>query len=208
MSQNEEKTMYVNFSHLSHFQHDDPHFIENIVQFYYKYEPDMNRALTRLMGNYIEAQRLKNQYFQIAIFNLPSLGKIRELRSAGLGRLGSIYGTVTRTTDTKPELILGTFECLECHHAVRNVEQQFKYTEPVRCSNSACDNKTRWELITKESILIDWQKVKVQEYSSDIPAGSMPRSIDVILRGDIVDNAKPGDKAIFTGKLVVVPDIV
>jgi len=36
----------------------------------------------------------------------------------------------------------------------------------------------------------------------------MPRSIDVILRGEIVDMAKPGDKAIFTGKLVVVPDIV
>jgi len=27
----------------------------------------------------------------------------------------------------------------------------------------------------------------VQEHSSDIPAGSMPRSVDVILRGDIVD---------------------
>lgn len=36
----------------------------------------------------------------------------------------------------------------------------------------------------------------------------MPRSLDIILRGDIVDHAKPGDKAIFTGKLVVVPDIV
>jgi len=56
--------------------------------------------------------------------------------------------------------------------------------------------------------MVDWQKIKLQEYSSDIPAGSMPRSIDVILRGEIVDRAKPGDKAIFSGKLVVVPDIV
>ena len=36
----------------------------------------------------------------------------------------------------------------------------------------------------------------------------MPRSIDVILRGEIVDNAKPGDRSIFTGNLVVVPDVV
>ena len=36
----------------------------------------------------------------------------------------------------------------------------------------------------------------------------MPRSVDVILRGDIVDTAKPGDRSIFTGTLVVVPDIV
>jgi len=36
----------------------------------------------------------------------------------------------------------------------------------------------------------------------------MPRSIDVILRGEIVDTPKPGDKAVFSGKLVVVPDVV
>lgn len=36
----------------------------------------------------------------------------------------------------------------------------------------------------------------------------MPRSIDIILRGDIVDMAKPGDRSIFSGTLVVVPDIV
>ena len=48
----------------------------------------------------------------------------------------------------------------------------------------------------------------MQEHSGDIPAGSMPRSLDVILRGEIVDMAKPGDRTIFTGNLVVVPDIV
>jgi len=59
-----------------------------------------------------------------------------------------------------------------------------------------------------QCIFMDWQKVRVQEVSSDIPAGSMPRSIDIILRGDIVDTAKPGDRSIFTGTLVVVPDII
>lgn len=56
--------------------------------------------------------------------------------------------------------------------------------------------------------MIDWQKIRLQEDSSEIPAGSMPRSIDVILRGEIVDMPKPGDKAVFTGRLVVVPDVV
>ena len=36
----------------------------------------------------------------------------------------------------------------------------------------------------------------------------MPRSIDVILRGDMVEQAKPGDRTCFTGMLIVVPDIV
>ena len=51
-------------------------------------------------------------------------------------------------------------------------------------------------------------KVETFKNSSDIPAGSLPISIDVILRGKIVNFSMPKDKAIFTGKLVVVPDIV
>ncbi len=35
----------------------------------------------------------------------------------------------------------------------------------------------------------------------------MPRSLDVILRGEMVERAKAGDKCIFTGTFVVVPDV-
>lgn len=54
---------------------------------------------------------------------------------------------------------------------------------------------------------MDWQKVRVQENSSEIPTGSMPRTMDVILRGELVDRAKAGEKCIFTGALIVVPDV-
>jgi DNA replicative helicase MCM subunit Mcm2 (Cdc46/Mcm family) len=35
----------------------------------------------------------------------------------------------------------------------------------------------------------------------------MPRSVDVVLRHEAVERAKPGDKATFTGTLIVIPDI-
>jgi DNA replication licensing factor MCM6 len=35
----------------------------------------------------------------------------------------------------------------------------------------------------------------------------MPRSLDVILRGDLVERAKAGDKFTFTGTFIVVPDV-
>ena len=94
-----------------------------------------------------DPQTLKKSYYALAIHELPQTTKIRDLRTSNLGRLMSIYGTVTRTTDAKPELISGTFQCQECHHIVKNVEQQFKYTEPVRCSNENCGNKMSWELV-------------------------------------------------------------
>ena len=41
----------------------------------------------------------------------------------------------------------------------------------------------------------------------DIPPGSMPRSIDVILRNETCEKCKPGDNASFTETLTVVPDV-
>ena len=35
----------------------------------------------------------------------------------------------------------------------------------------------------------------------------MPRSIDVIIRGELCDRVKPGDKVTVTGALIVVPDV-
>ena len=36
---------------------------------------------------------------------------------------------------------MGCFRCLECGTLVRNVEQQFKFTEPLMCTQTACQNK-------------------------------------------------------------------
>lgn len=68
----------------------------------------------------------------------------------------AITGTVTRTTEVKPELLIGTFKCEICGSSQTRIEQQFKYTEPVRCNVDTCENRTRWELNHTESTFIDW----------------------------------------------------
>ena len=59
----------------------------------------------------------------------------------------------------------------------------------------------------EESVFSDWQKLKVKENPNDIPTGSMPRTIDVILRNELVEKAKPGEKCNFIGNFIVVPNI-
>lgn len=61
--------------------------------------------------------------------NLPLTSGIRDLRMDKLGKLMAISGTVTRTSEVRPELISGTFTCEVCGATLRDVEQQFKYTE-------------------------------------------------------------------------------
>lgn len=57
--------------------------------------------------------------------------RLRELATSEIGRLVSVTGVVTRTSEVRPELLQGTFKCLECGGVIKNVEQQFKYTEVV-----------------------------------------------------------------------------
>ena len=47
-----------------------------------------------------------------------------------------------------------------------------------------------------------WQGQNRQE----LPPGQMPRSVDVILEGDIVDISRPGDLCKVTGILQTTPD--
>jgi DNA replication licensing factor MCM6 len=132
---------------------------------------------------------------------------LRTLNTQHIGQLICLTGTVTRTSEIRPELLLGTFACGECGAIITEFEQQFRYTEPKTCINQLCNNHTNWRLILEQSKFTDWQKIRVQENALEIPPGSMPRTIDVIVRNEMVDRAKAGDKCMFTGTLIVVPDI-
>ncbi|KAK0878240.1 MCM DNA helicase complex subunit mcm6 [Friedmanniomyces endolithicus] len=148
-----------------------------------------------------------DKIFAIAFYNLALVSRVRQLRTEHVGKLASISGTVTRTSEVRPELHLATFVCEVCNTVVPDVEQIFKYSEPTQCPNLTCGNRQGWRLDIRQSTFIDWQKVRIQENSSEIPTGSMPRTMDVILRGEMVDRAKAGEKCIFTGTLIVVPDV-
>lgn len=148
-----------------------------------------------------------DKLFTIAFYNLPLVSRIRQLRTAQIGKLLSISGTATRTSEVRPELSLATFICENCNTVVPNIEQTFRYTEPTQCPNLTCGNRHGWRLDIRQSTFVDWQKVRIQENSSEIPTGSMPRTMDVILRGEMVDRAKAGEKCIFTGTLIVIPDV-
>ena len=148
-----------------------------------------------------------DKIFALAFYNLPLVSRVRQLRTEQIGKLVSISGTVTRTSEVRPELHLATFICEECNSVIPDVEQIFKYSEPTQCPNMRCMNRQAWRLEIRQSTFIDWQKVRIQENSSEIPTGSMPRTMDVILRGEMVDRAKAGEKCVFTGTLIVVPDV-
>ncbi|KAI8460143.1 minichromosome maintenance protein 6 [Phakopsora pachyrhizi] len=210
-------TLYLDYSHI---QSDEPVLAKAISDQYYRFLPYLKQGIQSLVKKYTPEYLYTNAHtnstvssglisrqFNLAIYNVPTVMGIRDLRTEKIGKLASIGGTVTRTSEVRPELILGTFVCEECKTIVKDVEQQFKYTEPNVCPNLMCNNRTSWKLSIEQSVFSDWQRVRIQENSNEIPTGSMPRSLDVILRAEIVEKAKAGDKCIFTGSFIVVPDV-
>jgi DNA replication licensing factor MCM6 len=47
----------------------------------------------------------------------------------------------------------------------------------------------------------------VQENANEIPAGSMPRCMDEVVRNGMADRTKPGDRCVFTGTRIAVPHL-
>ncbi|VDK77746.1 unnamed protein product [Onchocerca ochengi] len=47
----------------------------------------------------------------------------------------------------------------------------------------------------------------MQETQTELPRGSIPLSLDVILRGELVETIQPGDRCDFVGALIVIPDV-
>lgn len=208
MRANDSNTMYIDFSHVMRFSDVLQRAIsDEFLRFEAYLRSACKRFIMELRPTFI-ADDNPNKDINVAFFNLPLVKRLRELTTAEIGKLVAVSGVVTRTSEVRPELLQGTFKCLECGSVIKNVEQQFKYTEPIICLNATCHNRTNWALLRQESKFTDWQRVRMQETSSEIPAGSLPRSLDVILRHDIVEQARAGDTVVFTGTVVVLPDIL
>jgi DNA replication licensing factor MCM6 len=123
-----------------------------------RYEPYLRKAIQLLVAKhhpqYVEPElggtNLKE--FWIGFYNVSGIQKLRALRCSLIGRLLCVSATVTRTSEVRPELLYGVFHCNECGtQAGEGVEQQFKYTEPSRCTNEACTNINKWQLNLTQS---------------------------------------------------------
>ncbi|KJH49037.1 MCM2/3/5 family protein [Dictyocaulus viviparus] len=195
LSEAERNTLFVDMRHVhSH----SATLYETIELQFYRFYPYMCEAL-RLASIDVCTEDIDRQ--------LMLRKEIRELTAEKIGAMVCITGQVVRTHPVHPELSRATFICEDCGVTTRNVEQQFRYTQPSRCANPQCMNRTRFSLDVDDSSFVDFQKIRIQETQAELPRGSVPRTFDVIIRGEMVETVQPGDRCTLTGTLIVIPDI-
>jgi DNA replication licensing factor MCM3 len=126
----------------------------------------------------------------------------RQLSSSFLNQLVEVRGIVTRATLVRPKLVRSAHYCaatgLLSHREYRDVtSHRGPPTSTVYPTRDVNGN-----LLTTQfglSTFVDHQQVTVQELPETAPPGQLPRSVEIILEGDLRDAAKPGDRISIVG---------
>ena len=134
------------------------------------------------------------------IANYPVQRSLRQIKADVISKMTSVSGMVVRSSEVKPLAQELTFICPENHYTVVNLFQEggMSLDSPVQCSTPNCKHKNLG-IEPKSSRFIDFQIVRLQELPEDLPPGQLPHYIDVSIKQDLVDNARPGDRIVLTG---------
>nr|XP_039262507.1 DNA replication licensing factor MCM6-like [Styela clava] len=199
----ERNTLTVSFTDIEIY---NQQLATTIQEEYYRMYPFLCRGVRSFAREHYRGIPASKDLY-VAFEEVPTRQKIRELRNGRIGTLLRISGQVVRTHPVHPELVSGTFTCLDCQTIIKDVEQQFKYVQPTVCRNPQCGNRSKFVLDTNKSRFVDFQKVRIQETQSELPRGCIPRSVEVVVRAEAVEMAQAGDRCDFIGTLIVVPDV-
>ena len=121
MVRNDRYTMFINMKHVFKLFND---LADLMISSYYRYEAYLLKGLEEFMKKYhsrVEEEE-ENLSYHLSFYSLPTMNKMRDLRTNSIGVLSCMSGTVTRSTEVRPELLVGAFECGVCGSVVKGVK--------------------------------------------------------------------------------------
>ena len=131
--------------------------------------------------------------------------KIRNIRSHHLNQLIFFEGLVRQASEVRPQVVNAKFECPSCGTVISVLQIEKKFREPSRCS---CGGKGQFRLLSK--IMVDAQRLVIEESPESLSGGEQPRRLNVFLKEDLVEphmeeKTTPGSKVRVLGVLKEVP---
>ena len=134
---------------------------------------------------------------------------VRQLRADDIGLMIGIEGIVTKISGVRPRIYRAVFACISCgHHLTLEQPNEQELIEPIECmlADGGCGRKkreTRFELLTKDSEMINNQFVEVQELPEGLSGGVQPQRLLGIAEHDLAGILNPGDRVTVNGVLFV-----
>jgi replicative DNA helicase Mcm len=190
-----QKVIFVNFSDLAS---NSPMLAEALIA-------NPEEILQILETALEETGLIKNP--RIRFYDLPETQrvKIRTIRASHLNQLIFFEGIIRQTSDVRPQVVNAKFECPSCGTVISVLQIEKKFREPSRCS---CGRKGQFRLISK--IMVDAQRLVVEESPESLSGGEQPRRMTIFLKEDLVEpkmeeKTTPGAKVRVMGILKEVP---
>lgn len=174
------------------------------IEIKFNNEPDeILYAFARAIKNILEerfpeyANKISDD-IRVRIANYPIQRSLRQINAEVIGKMTSVSGMVVRSSEVKPLAKNILYKCPEGHITEVPLERGLNIYTPSKCSHDKCALRDL-RIDPENSKFIDFQIARLQELPEDLPPGQLPHYIDVTIRQDLVDNARPGDRIILTG---------
>lgn len=88
------------------------------------------------------------------------------------------------------------YDCLSCTQVLGPFQDNHK---PGICPSCHASGPTNFKVNLMKTEYGNYQKLTLQESPGTVPPGRVPRYKDVILTGDLIDVARPGEEIEVTG---------
>jgi DNA replication licensing factor MCM7 len=161
--------------------------------------------LQTMSGNTPEAVMTKLKWsFQI-LFRPSESNKVlplRQIKAGSVGALVSLDCVVTKVGSVQPRMEVASYQCEICNTLIWQVISDDSFMPVVECPTATCKTNRvagKIQLNHRTSKLTAHQEVRVQEPARDVPMGSVPRSMTVILKGEMCHSLQPGETVTVTG---------
>ena len=142
--------------------------------------------------------------FQI-LFKPSENSKVLPLRSIKAGVVGSLVSmdcVVTKVGSVQPRMEVASYQCELCNAMIWQVISDDSFMPVVECPTQSCRTNRvagKIQLNHRTSKLAAHQEVRVQEPARDVPMGSVPRSMTVVLKGPMCYSLQPGETVTVAG---------
>lgn len=195
MCTNNEKSMDVTYKDLSDMFPTLAYWIfetPNIII------PYLNSVVYNLACNYYPGYINIQDEVYVKIKDFPLEEKIRDLRTFHINTLIKVKGVITKRYPVYQKLKKLYYICLKCGDRKGPIFQNDKINLNMgQCA--ACHSNGPYKIESSTKVYGNHQKIIVQESPSTVEPGRVPRSKEVILLGDKIDIARPGDEVEIVG---------
>lgn len=132
---------------------------------------------------------------------IPSLA-VRQIHAENVGHMIKLRGIITRVTEVKPLLQVGTYTCEQCGYEIYQEVNSTAFMPLIECPSEECRaNGVRGQLFlqSRGSRFLKFQEARIQELTDQVPMGHIPRSMTVNLYADLCRTCNPGDHVVIDG---------